>query len=43
MPVDQVLVTAGGLAPALMLPPGRPVRYATEDDPGDPPLHAARQ
>ena len=43
VPVDQVLVTAGQPAPALMLPPGKPVRYAMEDDPGDPPLHAARQ
>jgi hypothetical protein len=43
IPIDQVLVVAGRPAPALMLPPGKAVRYATEDDPGVPPLHAARQ
>lgn len=31
VPIDQVLVTAGRPAPALMLPPGKSVRYATED------------
>lgn len=33
VPMDQVVVTAGRPAPALMLPPGVAVRYAVQDGP----------
>lgn len=31
VPMDQIVVTAGASVPALMLPQGTPVRFATQD------------